>query len=381
MPGDRSTLRRLAIERIAFGIAHLKECACPMPALPRLRCSIHQVDESQLGGADVKARFFPELADPGLSVRFSGLDLASGGTPRTIPVPRAISQEQQERVRSTHEDVDVSDRRWLDFRHATEPTNALMMNAPWAGRRADQEPPGADPDAAPRPPHDPSDYPIRSARSAVHHRGASSELAQARRALFARNTICSFRRCVSWVYEYTGGMRVHTVSSVLAADRDELLTTGEAARILNTSRQHVVDLCGRGDLPFVTTGSHRRVRRADVEALRTRTQRLTRDQNRSLWLGYAIAGKLVADPSEVLEKARKNLALLERVHSGGSSSRWLAEWERLLDGPEEGVLEVLTSRTPRARELRQNSPFAGVLTEEERRAVLSAFADARRTHS
>ena len=173
-------------------------------------------------------------------------------------------------------------------------------------------------------------------------------------------------------------MRVHAVNSVLAADGDELLTTGEAALILNTSRQHVVDLCERGDLPFVTTGSHRRVRRADVDALRTRTQRLTRDQDRSLWLGYAIAGKLVADPLGVSGKARRNLARLERVHSGGASSRWLAEWEKLLDGPVEGVLEALTSRIPRARELRQNSPFAGVLTEQERRTALSGFSAARR---
>ncbi len=180
---------------------------------------------------------------------------------------------------------------------------------------------------------------------------------------------------------YHATMRVQAVNSVLAADDDELLTTGEAARILNTSRQHVVDLCERGDLPFVTTGSHRRVRRGDVEALRTRTQRLTRDQNRSLWLGYAIAGKVVADPSRVLEKARRNLARLERVHSSGASSRWLAEWERLLDGPVEGVLETLTSRTPRARELRQNSPFAGVLSEQERREALAGFSAARRKSS
>ena len=173
-------------------------------------------------------------------------------------------------------------------------------------------------------------------------------------------------------------MRAQTVNSILAADSDELLTTGEVARILDTSRQHVVDLCERGDLPFVTTGSHRRVRRADVEALRSRTQRLTRDQDRSLWLSYAIAGKLAADPPGVSEKARKNLAHLKRVHSGGASSRWLAEWQKLLDGPVDGVLEALTSRTPRARELRQNSPFAGVLSEDERQRVLSAFTAARR---
>jgi excisionase family DNA binding protein len=85
-------------------------------------------------------------------------------------------------------------------------------------------------------------------------------------------------------------MRLEAVDSVIGSGGDELLTTGEAAKILNTSRQHVVDLCDRGELPFVTTGSHRRILRADVEALRTRTQRLTRDQERSLWLGYATAG-------------------------------------------------------------------------------------------
>jgi excisionase family DNA binding protein len=174
-------------------------------------------------------------------------------------------------------------------------------------------------------------------------------------------------------------VRVHTVDSLLAVDGDELLTTGEAARILDASRQHVVDLCERGDLPFVTTGSHRRVRRADVESVRTRTQRLTRDQDRSLWLGYAIAGKLTLDPPGVMKKARSNLAHLKHVHSGGPSRRWLAEWEKLLDGPAEGVLDALTSRAPRARELRQNSPFAGVLSEEERRGVVAGLSAARNT--
>lgn len=61
-------------------------------------------------------------------------------------------------------------------------------------------------------------------------------------------------------------------------------TTGEAALILNSSRQHVVDLCNRGDLPYVTVGTHRRIRRSDLEAVAERTLGLTRDQRRSLWL-------------------------------------------------------------------------------------------------
>ena len=80
------------------------------------------------------------------------------------------------------------------------------------------------------------------------------------------------------------------------ADGDRLLSTGEAARLLSCSRQHVVDLCNRGELSFTTTGKHRRVRRRDVDAIRTRTERMSRDQKRSLWLAYALAGRIVADP-------------------------------------------------------------------------------------
>ena len=159
-----------------------------------------------------------------------------------------------------------------------------------------------------------------------------------------------------------------------AADSDELLTTGEAAKLLNGSRQHIVDLCNSGDLPFVTVGRHRRVRRADLEALRTRTQRLTRDQERSLWLGYAVAGKLVADPLTLLNKARANLVRLQAAHPRGQAASWLKEWEKLLDGPLDRVLGALTSRSPRARELRQNTPFAGVLADDERDRVIESFS-------
>jgi len=154
----------------------------------------------------------------------------------------------------------------------------------------------------------------------------------------------------------------------------DLLTTGEVARLLRASRQHVVDLCDRGDLPCVSVGRHRRIRRADVDALKGGTDRLTRDQVRSLWLGYAIAGKVVADPSRTLSKARRNLASMRRVHRRSGVDRWFDAWDELLAGPVDEVLEVLSSRTPRARDLRQNSPFAGVLTEAERRRVLRSFA-------
>lgn len=154
----------------------------------------------------------------------------------------------------------------------------------------------------------------------------------------------------------------------------DLLTTGQAAAVLSSSRQHIVDLCDRGDLPFTTTGVHRRVRRSDLEALRTRTDRLTRDQERSLWLAYAVAGAIVLDPVTTIGDARQNLQRLQEQHTRGQLARWLGEWQVLLDGPIEELLATLTSRTPRARELRQNNPFAGVIPDEQRAAVLQAFS-------
>jgi excisionase family DNA binding protein len=142
--------------------------------------------------------------------------------------------------------------------------------------------------------------------------------------------------------------------------------------LLRSSRQHVVDMCERGLLPYVKVGVHRRLRRADVEAV-LRTE-LTRDQLKALWLHRAVAGRLVSDPEAVLVKAAANLERLREVHPDGMAAMWLDRWRAVLDEGIEAVLEVLTSRAPHAVELRQNSPFAGVLPDAERRAVLAAFA-------
>ena len=151
----------------------------------------------------------------------------------------------------------------------------------------------------------------------------------------------------------------------------DLMSTGEAARLLGCSRQHVVDLCARGVLPFVSVGSHRRLRRADVTGLTSRE--LSRDQERSLWLHQVVAGRLALDPYAVLSQARRNLQHLRSVHPSGMTAQWLTEWQKVLDSGEDAVFAALTSRSTHAVELRQNSPFAGVLSAEERTAALEAF--------
>ncbi|MFB9449689.1 helix-turn-helix domain-containing protein [Dactylosporangium vinaceum] len=151
----------------------------------------------------------------------------------------------------------------------------------------------------------------------------------------------------------------------------ELLTTTEVAALLHCSRQHVVNLCDNGTLSFVRAGSHRRIRRDDVERLLRPPFR--REVEKSLWLHRAVAGKLVADPQRGMALAYRNLAHRREVHSDGSAEVWFDAWERLLDKGVDAVVDMITARTEVAAELRQNTPFAGLLTERERLKVLAAF--------
>jgi excisionase family DNA binding protein len=167
-------------------------------------------------------------------------------------------------------------------------------------------------------------------------------------------------------------MRGVTSDPDLQPRGDELLTTGEAAKILNCTRQHVVNLCDRGDLPFTTVGTHRRISRENVEALKSRTDRLSRDERRSLWLAYVVAGTIAADPDRTIGDALGNLHKM-RPNARGQAKKWLDEWERILNGSVDQILAALTDRSLRGRELRQNSPFAGALTDDQRLTALEAW--------
>lgn len=156
----------------------------------------------------------------------------------------------------------------------------------------------------------------------------------------------------------------------------QLLSTGDVASFLGVSRQHVVDLCDRGDLVFVRVGSHRRVPQFELDRLLAALHgsKLSRDQERSLWLHRAVLAELVADPEEVLARVRRNLQRLRTQHPDrGMTARWLGQWQEVLDAGVDAVADVLTSQGPVALELRQNSPFAGVISEEVRSRVLASF--------
>jgi transcriptional regulator with XRE-family HTH domain len=108
------------------------------------------------------------------------------------------------------------------------------------------------------------------------------------------------------------------------------------------------------------------------EPTKRRAGDLTREEQRSLALHRVIAARLAADPKRVRAKARRNLSVMRRANADGSAQGWLAEWDRRLCGPLAGVIDALVSTHQHARDLRQVTPFAGVLSDEERRAIYQA---------
>jgi hypothetical protein len=92
---------------------------------------------------------------------------------------------------------------------------------------------------------------------------------------------------------------------------------------------------------------------------------------RSLAMHAVIAQKIANDPA-LLAVARRNLDRWQ-AQRPKSPPRWLHEWRSILERPWPAVAARLTDLTEDGARLRQSSPFAGVLTPEERRRIHDAF--------
>ena len=94
----------------------------------------------------------------------------------------------------------------------------------------------------------------------------------------------------------------------------------------------------------------------------------------NLAMDRLIAGKIRGDPG-VVEIAKANLARW-KAQGGGELASAHREWELVLRflTPAE-LAGFLESETPKANRLRQSSPFAGVLTESERLAILHSHEE------
>lgn len=92
---------------------------------------------------------------------------------------------------------------------------------------------------------------------------------------------------------------------------------------------------------------------------------------RSLAMHCLIAQKIGRDPG-LLHVARRNLAAWSARY-GDHPPRALEEWQAILARPWHEIAALITDAGEAATRLRQSSPFAGVLTQSERRRVYEAF--------
>ncbi|MGC1166755.1 MAG: hypothetical protein WA862_11670 [Solirubrobacterales bacterium] len=90
-------------------------------------------------------------------------------------------------------------------------------------------------------------------------------------------------------------------------------------------------------------------------------------ERRSLALHEVIAERL---DGGMVDEARQRV---DELHAGGHlHPRYAERWRELLSRPTPEIATAITADTQDGRDLRQNSPFAGVLNEQERRRIIEA---------
>jgi hypothetical protein len=93
---------------------------------------------------------------------------------------------------------------------------------------------------------------------------------------------------------------------------------------------------------------------------------------RSLAYHRAVALRLEEETIRDVEERLERWCVQGRINP-----RYVQQWEEILARPPSQIAQLIGQDTARMRDLRQNSPFAGTLSEPERRRALAALEEAR----
>jgi hypothetical protein len=92
---------------------------------------------------------------------------------------------------------------------------------------------------------------------------------------------------------------------------------------------------------------------------------------RSLAMHALIARKIELNPT-LLEIAHQNIERWSTRWEDGSPA-WLEEWREVLKQPWQHVAALITEPSEHGARVRQSSPFAGILTNDERWRIYETF--------
>jgi len=153
------------------------------------------------------------------------------------------------------------------------------------------------------------------------------------------------------------------------------VTQAELARAAGTSQPTIAAYETGSKSPTLST-VERLAASVGKEAVVVFVPPLTREDRRSLAVHQAIATQLRRDPDSVLEVAERNLDRMSEQHP--HAHRLVNEWRDILTRPIESIIESMMDPSVHGRDLRQVTPFAGVISAADRAAVYARFADEER---
>jgi len=92
---------------------------------------------------------------------------------------------------------------------------------------------------------------------------------------------------------------------------------------------------------------------------------------RSLAMHAVIARKIERNP-KLIEIARRNMERWSAKQEGAGPA-WIEEWRGILNQQWQDIAALITDPGENATRLRQSSPFAGILTNQERWRIYETF--------
>jgi hypothetical protein len=143
--------------------------------------------------------------------------------------------------------------------------------------------------------------------------------------------------------------------------RHSLSGTGDSPQIRVRVPAHLRDLAEAR-----ARREHTTVSEIAREALERALRPQRREERVQVELHRALLGKLITDVDRMRKVAHRNLAKSRSVVRGEQARGWLDEWDALVDGPPERLVEVFLGEDEHSIDLRQVSPFAGALSDKER---------------
>lgn len=161
------------------------------------------------------------------------------------------------------------------------------------------------------------------------------------------------------------------ISAVMSPEGRRVIPLSELVELLEDV-ERVRNETGARPLARVVRERRRRSDEAiDLDRLLPRRRR----GHRTAELQSLAYHRLVAErlDEHVVDEARRRVRRWRG--EGRAHPRWIDEWERVLAMSLPRIAKVIGADTARARALRQTSPFAGVLTEHERRRLVTAVEE------